>query len=114
MKEDIKAEWVKRLREERYTPGKGLLRYVNPNGSEEYCPLGVLAEIAVEQGAITRKRDENIYVYDGLPATLPVSVREWAGLNSVSPRVNGTEIWQLNDFDAVTHPQMADLIERYL
>lgn len=54
LKPEIKAEWVTRLRSGRYTQGSGRLKTVTRVDGKEvtatYCCLGVLCEIAAEQG----------------------------------------------------------------
>lgn len=99
MRAEVRDELVKRLRSGDYIQGKEKLALKDGDG-ERYCCLGVLCEIAVEEGVIHREEheeehwdfdtdDEGIYVeqvvvnymdagsYD---ATLPPKVAIWAGL----------------------------------
>lgn len=88
MKQEIKDEWVKRLESGQYQQGQGHLR----TEDDKYCCLGVLCEMAVEQGVIERwHRDyddgSGAWFYgeksdSHLQSTvdLPRPVQEWAGL----------------------------------
>lgn len=99
MRAEVRDELVKRLRSGDYIQGKEKLALKDEDG-ERFCCLGVLCEIAVEEGVIQREEqgdehwdfetdDEGIYVerivvnymdrgsYD---ATLPPKVAIWAGL----------------------------------
>lgn len=104
MIESIKAQWVAALRSGKYRQGKGTLRKVDDyaiTGTDfSYCCLGVLCEIAVEHGIVTREVDSTgrtRYVgtqYVGEKAAggstdfLPHPVRQWANI----PSDNGGEV----------------------
>lgn len=97
MNQEIGQEWVKRLRSGDYPQGKVRLR----NGDDTYCCLGVLCEIAVEQGeaqVVTQMHDINpgdkLYIEyrysdgESLSAhVLPRLVAEWAGLPADNPKI---------------------------
>lgn len=121
MNEEIRAEWIKRLRSGQYKQGKLRLRtsvdtmhergMTKPN----YCCLGVLCEIAVEQGIITY--DGHVYNSSGSSnnSLLPSVVVNWAGLRSESPFVVTPEnesiaLVSLND-NGRSFDEIADYIE---
>jgi hypothetical protein len=80
MKTEIKRLWIKRLRE---LPEKkhcvGRLRM--SDGS--MCHLGVLCELAREQGVVQRYGNS----YNGYTASLPPEVINWAGLKHDMPNI---------------------------
>lgn len=59
MQEDIKTEWIDRLRSGKYLQGKGFLRQ-RELGAVKHCCLGILCEMAIEAGvtAIVEQRSE--------------------------------------------------------
>lgn len=92
--QEVRAEWVKRLRSGKYMQGTGALRRT-PVLSEQdkFCCLGVLCEIAVEQGVIpppARNGAAGSWNYgpsDAIPAYVtmpPPKVLQWAGLGQMS------------------------------
>lgn len=112
MNADIKAEWVNRLRSGEYEQGRSRLRT-----GDKYCCLGVLCEIAVENGVIpepTVDYDE-IYRYgggnDNSISTLPETVVDWAGLGDntepTAPFADDVQLSVLNDngcsFEAIAN-----------
>lgn len=68
MKQEIAKEWIDRLRSGKYKQGK---RYLERNG--QYCCLGVLCEIAAENGIVKKEDGFNGYVH-----LLPPEVMAWA------------------------------------
>lgn len=98
MNAEIKAELVERLRSGRYIQGKEKLAIKDDDG-ERYCCLGVLCEIAVERGIITRVEQDvecwdcenpdvcipkiEVHYDNTYDATLPQKVVNWAGVESV-------------------------------
>lgn len=88
MKTDIKELWTTALRSGDYKQAAGRLYASEIKG---YCCLGVLCELAVEAGVIEPRKDtvygNVIYAsfFDGNELDLPVSVREWAGLEDADP-----------------------------
>lgn len=132
MNRDVGRLWVKTLRSNRFKQGRGYL-----GGEAGHCCLGVLCELAVEAGVITRADDDRtmtdvlIYAYRGPSAVsgyrefLPPEVVEWAGLPNASPSVPAAvvprsvyaaEIFQdpslasLNDY-GTSFDLIADMIE---
>ena len=124
MKEEIRKRWVEALRSGYYKKGEGSL-YNSDTG--KHCALGVLCELAVEDGVVDRMDFENggpsVYgSHDGSTSdnVLPSEVVEWAGLESESPIVSfhsegfgDTEFWsvsEMNDLGA-SYEYIADKIE---
>lgn len=123
MNEEIKAEWVKRLRDGR-RQGKGYLEVQHSDGSKSQCCLGVLCEIAKEQGVVEKAivvdslEDGPSYVkYDYHAGILPPHVADWAGLSrtdlSVSMAEGQQSLTTLND-NGASFEDIADLIEEHL
>jgi hypothetical protein len=138
MNAEIKDRWVARLRDPNIKQGKGHLCTKMPStGEVSYCCLGVLTELAVEEGVIPpgewdreviRGLLGKVYL-DGeddsyeddlhQDAILPTRVREWAGLRDSNPFVNApsparrTTLATLNDRGA-TFAEIADIIEEQL
>lgn len=99
MRAEVRDELVKRLRSGKYIQGKEKLAVKDEEG-ERFCCLGVLCEMAVEQGITKRSENDNeywdfeaeeseyvtrievSYGNDGgsYDATLPPEVAIWAGL----------------------------------
>lgn len=127
MNPEYKALWVDRLRNGGLLQGTGSLRR-RIKGEDYYCCLGVLCEIAVEKGVVTRMPPSyvsGILTYDGEEDFLPLSVRQAAGLDSPNPFVPNHEgisttgdyvperltLSWLND-TGYTFSEIADIIER--
>lgn len=102
MKGDVLDELVKRLRSGKYKQGHSALRRVGEgDGPDTFCCLGVMCEMAVEEGVITREPQMHrlggvSYSYrdgDSISTSyLPQSVVDWAGIES----------------DVEKHPDMGD------
>lgn len=93
MNAEIHAEWKRRLASGNYKKGRRALA----NANNEFCCLGVLCEMALDAGIVTKELDYGLYkytsidpekLYDFNQHVLPTCVRDWAGLKSVSPLVN--------------------------
>lgn len=136
MKPEIKARWVENLRSGKYEQGRGVLRK-----DSEYCCLGVLCEMAAEEGiveTIIPEIDEHfaeVYEPEEFPTHayrdigaddsevfyLPTAVQEWSDLPfnpSIEWDREGMEyqnryLSTLND-SGKTFKEIADLIEGYL
>lgn len=123
MNPEVKAKWIEALRSGRYKQGKNMLR-----SGDKLCCLGVLCEIAVQDGVIAPPSlydpTEGRYAYGPYAATeaLPESVWRWAGLQE------GVPSWPYDrhreDYGRVGMPSddndngmsftdIADKIERY-
>lgn len=121
----IKERWATALESGEYKQGTGGLRDAD---SDTYCCLGVLCELAVEDGIIERRlrkgfrqSPEWVYGYPGESAFLPPEVTKWAGLDQPggrfsgnSPTVNGTELVELNDNQYRDFPYIAQQIRQWL
>lgn len=121
MNPEIKKRWVAALRSGKYVQGKGRLKQRRDHEKSKYCCLGVLAEIAVQDGVIDppRKREDGSYEYDGDAHTLGTKVQEWAGLCDANPIMCGVgkadyaSLARLND-DGMSFTEIADVIEKQL
>jgi hypothetical protein len=100
MKVTIKRAWVRALRSGEFPQGKGLLAKPLTDGSEQFCCLGVLCELARAKGIVDRRLIDGRYAYfppgsenghgeddsEGPVARweyhLPDAVCKWAGLMS--------------------------------
>lgn len=77
----IKARWVEALRSGEYEQAKGSLIVEAPSGKMEYCCLGVLCDLAVQDGAIDppiRYEDTDFYT-DEERAEFTNGEREYSG-----------------------------------
>lgn len=97
MNQEIKKLWVDDLRSGEFEQGRNYLRRVAADGSEKFCCLAVLCEIAVKHQIIDPPVQETIaedfvaysYQKDANAenamrySVLPPTVRDWAGLNTV-------------------------------
>ena len=110
-KEEIMAEWVRRLRSGDYAQTERVLR--NPIG---FCCLGVLCEVAVDAGVImaATQQANGDYSYGGEERCLPRAVRIWTGLDAVASfndRSNQQTLTYQNDHDKKSFSEIADIIE---
>lgn len=114
MDERIKKLWVDALRSGEYKQGTGAL-CTTSFGIVEHCCLGVLCELAIEDGVSLPKFERNNHVlFDGMDATLPESVVDWADLDCENPEVDGAlSLAEYND-DGSSFFRIADLIEENL
>lgn len=119
----VKALWLERLRSGQYQQGRVNLR----NADDEFCCLGILCEIAVEEGVIPAPslspEDSPVYRYGnrGRITSLPDEVSEWSGVarwgglfNTV--RINSysyDNLAHMND-DGIPFAKIADVIEKEL
>ena len=122
MKDEIKRRWIAKLESGEYPQTKSVL--ADDSG---YCCLGVLCEVAVEDGIVFKKEDPDRVWYtsklddsDTEGAVLPFAVRDWAGLPNINPEVPHTDedgdsiiesLAELNDRD-MPFSQIANLIEQ--
>ncbi len=119
----VKAEWVKRLRSGAYKQGFGYLR----NTDDSYCCLGVLCEIAVEQGIIPEPKQYPGMAWGYVDTSQgdsarfggpPKAVYRWAvgwpeGANSWRPTWVSRLI-DMNDDEKKSFNQIAEYIEENL
>jgi hypothetical protein len=131
MDQEIKNRWVEALRSGKYKQAEGTLAIHNSDGEESFCCLGVLCEIAVEDGVLVRymEKDQDDYQFVGYHAAedfdpdkdivdfdiLPEAVAEWAGLGDNNPNVRFDDrdqpISEVNDSYHEDFNTIATLIE---
>jgi hypothetical protein len=111
----IKRRWVEALRSGKYKQGKNRL-----NGKDGFCCLGVLCDLAVEDGVGSWHDygDEGNKYFDDLgrieATLLPLAVQQWSGLWSETGDIGrGRSLSRLND-DGVSFRRIARKIERRL
>lgn len=123
MKQDVKKKWVKALRSGEYRQTTSVLR----NEWNEFCCLGVLCDLAVEDGQdVDFVGIDSDGCWEGhynnqteLPDTVVMS---WAELNGFKIEVTNSSgliheqynLYDLNDSGEFTFDQIADLIEYFL
>lgn len=125
MKQDIKNRWLARLESGEIKQTKRFLG--RSNGSR--CCLGVLCDIAVEDGIISPPtveedstptgRTYEYLNYAGSSGELPEEVVVWAGLNRANPEYNirsgsvTTNLASLNDSSKYNFKKIADVIRKH-
>lgn len=117
MNKKVKKMWVDRLKE--LPPERQGKTYLYRTDTDQMCCLGVLCEIAVEQGVIAPgKPDFRRYCLEYGPSNnfglLPIGVINWAGLDCVDPQIGKYTATHLNDTKGKSFVQIANLINRYL
>jgi len=110
----IKKKWVKALRSGEYKQG----RYCLVNNKDQFCCLGVLANIyAIEKGGAWEKDEFDDWSYDGAESYLPSKIRIWAGLKSPDPTIKiksiSNNISWFND-GGIKFKTLANAIEKQL
>lgn len=116
MNPEVKAKWLAELRSGEKKQGKGTLCRDNLEGDRTYCCLGVLSQIAADEGVIPQPvRFSLRYRYgpDQNWADLPVEVMRWADLESNDPLAGDEALSSMNDRSA-TFRVIAEAIEEYL
>ena len=97
MNPEVKEKWLEALRSGKYKQGRNVLCSVNENGDRTYCCLGVLSEIAVQEGFAQSVVEDNAIRYDcelkngsdlGEKFTLTRRLADWAGLERINPPIN--------------------------
>jgi len=104
MDKKIAMDWADALESGDYVQGRSRLNNQGSDGVHRYCCLGVLAEMAVEEGVI-RRGETNIfgtvaYLDTNGPesALLPRLVKLWAGMESQDGALgNDVALTMLND-----------------
>lgn len=128
MKAEIKDRWIEKLESGEFPQAVEQLREEDLDGNVTgYCCLGVLCEIAVEDGIIERAGSNNGYVVLDIDgdyshtenALLPPAVVEWAGLEAAGPSIMTTEFGEvelttLNDNYKLNFKSIAKLIKEHL
>jgi len=107
MNQDIKREWVAKLRSGKYEQGRGRLR----SKDDQYCCLGVLCEIGVEGGMIEPPILVGLdYLYNRNSAFLPNALVEEYGLSTQET----ITLMGMNDEQNKSFGQIAQYIEQNL
>lgn len=112
--EEVRKEWIRRLRSGEYEQGKGYLCFYG-----KYCCLGVLCEIAAEQKVVYRCETNEFEAvsFSGEHEETRVAnkeVVEWAGLrsaNGMPKNKNGRCLAEMNDLLGKSFTEIADLLE---
>jgi hypothetical protein len=116
VKADIKSRWTAELRSGRFVQGTGALK----TEDDTYCCLGVLCQLAIEDGVDIRVTEPKgavpHYEYDGEGGLLPESVYEWAGLEGPSPYISELNdgLTGLNDGGDHDFNSIASIIDQYV
>jgi hypothetical protein len=128
MNPEIRARWTAALRSGEFVQGIEYLAYNDPNsGQRKNCCMGVLCELALEEGVVTSQLINEIVGYgDGNEMrVLPGEVLEWAGLYEQNPALRpyqrGDYHWRgigsqmtcsdANDGERLSFSEIADLID---
>lgn len=110
---ELKTRWTTKLRSGEYRQGKSALR---KRGVEQdsFCCLGVLCEIAVEDGKVHRSETPEAvgwnYSYDEESAVLPLALEYSSGINPGARQ----ELMDMNDVQGKTFSEIADWIDANL
>lgn len=83
----IRARWAAKLRSNEFIQGTSWLGYddIRDEDRRKNCCMGVLCELAIEDGIITSEIIEGTVIYAGEARLLPEEVRVWAGLYDPDP-----------------------------
>lgn len=119
----VKRQWVQALRSGKYLQGRNRLCQPGKTGLL-FCCLGVLCEIAVQNGIINPpiRKESGEVRYDGDMFDLPRSVKFWAGMNNVDVKIDGWfsgskdrphTLGSINDA-GIGFERIAELIEQQL
>jgi hypothetical protein len=124
LNQDIKRRWIAALRSGRYKQGR---RKLNCN-EEQFCCLGVLAEIAVEDGYLVKTPPvsggavEYALASDAsepMVCLINDELASWAGLAETNPcvahpKLGRRTLTSWNDSELLNFNEIADLIEEKL
>lgn len=118
MRQDIAEKWVAALESGKYVQGKGLLR----DTDGKYCCLGVLCDLAVEEGIVSKVDDGGATFYgvdatplSGRSALLPSEVMAWSGMafpDGFMPSQD-LSLTMLNDTFGREFDQIAEMIRTH-
>jgi hypothetical protein len=128
MDPEAKRLWVEALRSGEYAQGRNYLAEMWA-GNWRYCCLGVLCEVATEQGVpvtVVTRPGSQLKTYSENSTIPPTSVAQWAWAEETRypalriPHVDEDGVMafrdftELNDDMGLSFEQIADLIEEYL
>lgn len=115
MNPEVKRLWLSALRGGKYKQGQGKLRM-----DDKYCCLGVLCELAFDQGVVKRRKYGGVFLYGkgNAKEILPSEVADWADVE-INPTVvfdadEVVKITELNDDWEYDFNKIADIIEEHL
>jgi len=112
MNPQIKQKWVSALRSGEYQQTQRLLH--DENG---FCCLGVLCDLYLKENQLEWEpstHSNNVYVFQDMVASLPLSVIEWSGVEGYNfPVAAKYLLAELNDGGS-TFIEIADVIEKQL
>lgn len=101
------ALWVKALESGKYAQTSGVLRADKPDGTSCYCGLGVVVEVAIEDGVeVEWSTQDQRYVWrdpkwgsEDTNSELPAPVQAWldSGWEDFELDDDGTEVVSAND-----------------
>lgn len=130
MKQNIAQRWTAALRSKKFTQTTGYLHVRDKDADVGYCCLGVLCELAREDGVIIAESDavEGVVRYghptdsgDRSATNLPAAVLHWAGMNGEElpdpiydeddSGVEYTSLAGLNDDARYDFEQIANIID---
>lgn len=126
MNPDVRARWAAALRSNHFRQGHNKLTVTGADGVTRHCCLGVLCELAREDGVPLRVRDADTKIiagrvtrsYDGAVNFPPAAVLRWAELDDRNPSVRHEgrtrTLGFLNDELTTSFATIADLIEEQL
>lgn len=122
MNPEVKTKWLEALRGGEYKQARGVLR----TAEDGYCCLGVLSQIASDEGVMPQPEKSQYgesYAWvnkDGMTTNnmyLPKDVMAWSGLDSSSGEINNgncnCNLAKMND-KGHTFDEIADIIEENL
>lgn len=106
MNKEVAQKWVDALRSGRYEQTDATLTRLSEDGNT-HCCLGVLCELAVEDGVPITISGNKARHYDGRSGMPPEPVYDWSGLDR-----NKTEKYaSMNDTDKASFDEIASAIE---
>jgi hypothetical protein len=114
MEPQIKERWIAALRSGKYLQGARQLRYRDARGALRHCCLGVLNDLAVQDGITTHSECSG-------DAVLSDEVVEWSGITDyggsrphrdISHPTEDDALWKLNDLLDFPFEWIANVIEK--
>lgn len=107
MNPEVKTLFVEALRSDRFEQGRRMLCR-----DGKYCVLGVLCELAVENGIIEKSGQYTKTYSNNYKYSLPPKVAKWAGVNHYKDANIPVFLSGLNDVGK-TFSELADIIEEH-
>lgn len=117
MNPEVKALWLEALRSGRYQQGRGRLRTANPDGSSNYCCLGVLCDLYDKvhgEDGWGKAEAPHAVEHEGRTGTPSSAVLAWAGLHDRygSFDQDGESLVEVND-NSSDFAEVIEVIEEY-